>query len=121
MVDVTTAIVINRPPGAVAAVAGDPSHAALWLVHIATERWTVVEHVPAERLVLRTDEGPYPLELTTTWGPHDGDPERTIVRLRTTAEPTGARRLLRGFIETATKRANARDLLELKQLLERSR
>jgi hypothetical protein len=119
MVDVTTAIVINRPPAVVAAVAGDPGHASLWLVHLTAVHWSVVQRVPGERLVLRTDDGPFPLELTTTWEAWD-DPETTVVRLHTMGSPTGARRLLGGVLAAAMKRANGKDLLELKQLLERT-
>ena len=29
--------------------------------------YQVVEHVPGERLVMRTSEGPFPMETTYTW------------------------------------------------------
>ena len=93
-VDVLTETVIRRPRREVAAYAGDPSHAPEWYANIASVEWEtpppitlgsrmafvatflgrrlaytyeVTERVPDERLVMRTADGPFPMETTYTW------------------------------------------------------
>ena len=142
-VDVTTDRVIDRPVDVVAAYAGDPSNAPEWYENIESVEWQtppplavgsrlafvarflgrrlaytyeVVEWVPGERLVMRTAEGPFPMETTYTWAsdrrrrdPHD------------VAQPGRARRLFRlaaPFMAGAMRRANRKDLAALRSLLE---
>jgi hypothetical protein len=95
-VDVATEIDIQRPCAAVAEYAGNPDNAPEWYVNIKSVEWKTepplrvgsrlafvaqflgrrlaytyefVELVPGERLVMRTSEGPFPMETTYTWEP----------------------------------------------------
>jgi uncharacterized protein YndB with AHSA1/START domain len=90
-VDVLTETVIRRPVAEVAAFAGDPTNAPEWYVNIDSVEWQtpppvgvgsrmafvarflgrrlaytyeVTELVPRERLVMRTADGPFPMETT---------------------------------------------------------
>jgi uncharacterized membrane protein len=142
-VDVLTGIVIDRPPDQVAAYAGDPSNAPRWYVNIKSVEWTsgqglaigskmaftaqflnrrltytyeVVDLVPGRRLVMRTAEGPFPMETTYTW---DAAGEgRTRMTLRNRGEPQGFSRIAARFMASAMRRANRKDLAHLKTLLE---
>ena len=142
-VDVVTETVIARPPDQVARYAADPSNAPEWYVNIESIDWKseprvevgarmafvahflgkriaytyeIVELVPAERLVMRTAEGPFPMETTYTWEPAgDGG---TRMTLRNRGEPRGFSRLVAPLMARAMRRANTKDLARLKQLLE---
>jgi uncharacterized protein YndB with AHSA1/START domain len=142
-VDVLSEIVIDVAPQRVAAYAGDPSNAPDWYVNIASVEWEtpppvavgsrmsfvarflgrrlaytyeVVEFVPGERLVMRTAQGPFPMETTYTWQPHgDGC---TRMTLRNRGEPSGFASLGAPMMAAAMRRANAKDLAALKRLLE---
>src|SRR5215472_2185846 len=111
-VDVVTEIVIDRPAPAVAAFAREPDNAPKWYVNIKSVEWKtppplvvgsrvafvahflgrrlaytydIVELEPDARLVMRTSEGPFPMETTYTW---DARPEgRTHMTLRNSGEP----------------------------------
>ncbi|WP_433369792.1 SRPBCC family protein [Actinoplanes sp. CA-142083] len=142
-VDVLTEIVIDRPCAQVAAYAGDPSHAPRWYVNIESVEWRtpepvtvgsrmdfvarflgrrlaytyeVVELVPGERLVMRTAQGPFPMETTYTWQPVD--PARTRMTLRNRGEPAGFAKMTAPIMAGSIRRANQKDLANLKRLLE---
>jgi uncharacterized membrane protein len=142
-VDVLTEIVIERPREEVAAFAGDPSNAPEWYVNIESVEWQtprpvrtgsrmafvarflgrrlaytyeVVEHVPGERLVMRTAEGPFPMETTYTWEPAGPG---TRMKLRNRGEPSGFSKLVAPIMAAAVRRANRKDLAQLKRLLEK--
>lgn len=143
-VDVLTEVVIERPPGEVAAYASDPANAPHWYANIETAAWTtppplavgsqlafvarflrrrleytyeVVEHEPGRRLVMRTAQGPFPMETTYTW--EASGPAATRMTLRNRGEPAGFSRLMAPFMARAVRRANRRDLALLKSRLER--
>ena len=144
-VDVVTEIVIDRPRDEVARFAGDPSSAPKWYVNIKAVEWKtappvalgsrvafvaqflgrrlaytyeVVELVPGERLVMRTAEGPFPMETTYTW---EAESEgRTRMTLRNRGEPAGFSKLFAPLMGYAIRRANRKDLTRLKSLLERT-
>jgi len=143
VVDVVTEIVINRPCGEVADYAADPSHAPDWYANIASVEWLspppiqvgsrmafvarflgrrlaytyeIFELVPGERLVMRTAQGPFPMETTYTWRP-EGD-DSTRMRLRNRGEPAGFAALSTPFLVRAMRRANRKDLAALKERLE---
>ncbi len=142
-VDVATEIVINCPIKNVAAFAGDPSNAPQWYVNIKSVEWKTspplkvgsrvefvanflgrtlrytyefVEFVPAQRLVMRTQEGPFPMETTYTW--ESAPNEATRMTLRNRGEPSGFSKLLVPIMQPAMRRANRKDLARLKSLLE---
>jgi uncharacterized membrane protein len=144
-VDVLTETVIERPCAEVAAYVTDPGNAPRWYVNIkAVELKTppplakgsrmefsaqflgrklvytyeVIDYLPGERLVMRTAEGPFPMETTYTWA--KVDESRTRMTLRNHGEPSGFGKLAAPLMAAAMRRANQKDLARLKQLLERA-
>ncbi|MFY9614683.1 MAG: SRPBCC family protein [Candidatus Dormiibacterota bacterium] len=144
-VDVLTETVIDRPADQVATYAGDPTNAPEWYVNIESVDWQtpppvrvgsrmafvarflgrkltytyeVVELVPGSRLVMRTAEGPFPMETTYTWEP--AGEGQTRMTLRNRGEPSGFSRVGAPLMAAAMTRANRKDLANLKRLLERS-
>lgn len=142
-VDVLTEIVIGRPVGVVAAYAADPSNAPAWYENIASVAWQtdpplqagsrmtfnarflgrrlaytyeVIAFVPTERLVMRTAQGPFPMETAYTWQPVDDGSTRMTLRNR--GEPAGFPRLARPLISAAMKHANHKDLRRLRDILQ---
>ena len=142
-VDVLTEIVIERPPDRVAGYAGNPSNAPEWYVNIKAVEWKtppplavgsrlafvahflgrrlaytyeIVELVPGAKLVMRTAEGPFPMETTYTWQP-DGD-GKTKMSLRNRGEQRGFSKIAGPLMAAAMRRANRKDLARLKTLLE---
>jgi hypothetical protein len=142
-VDVFTETVIERRLDEVAAYAADPTHAPQWYVNIKSVEWKTppplavgsqvafvahflgrriaytyefVEVVPGRRVVMRTAEGPFPMETTYTWEPAANGTTRMTLRNRGT--PSGFSSLFAPFMATAMRRANRKDLAALKALLE---
>jgi len=145
-VDALSEIVIERPRHQVADYAADPSNAPRWYVNINAVEWKtppplsvgsqvafvahflgrrlaytyeIVEFVPDERLVMRTAQGPFPMETTYTWEPASAGETRMTLRNRGT--PRGFSVLMAPFMEWAVRRANRKDLKALKRLLEDAR
>jgi hypothetical protein len=141
-VDVTTEIVIARECADVAAYAGDPSNAPEWYANITSVRWRtpppvgvgsrmdfvarflgrtlaytyeVVEHGP-HRMVMRTAQGPFPMETTYTWAAEDVG--RTRMTLRNRGEPAGFAKVAAPMMAAAMRRATDKDLVRLKHILE---
>jgi len=141
-VNVETEIEIDRPRAAVAAYAADPDNAPEWYENIESAEWQtppplavgskiafaarflrrrlvytylIEELAPGERLVMRTDEGPFPMETTYTWADAGAG---TRMTLRNRGEPTGFAKLGRPLMEAAMRRANRKDLAEIKRILE---
>ena len=142
IVDVSTNIVIQQPRAKVSEYAANPNNVPTWYVNIKSVEWKtqppvgvgsriafvahflgrriaytyeVVELVRGERLVMRTAEGPFPMETTYTWETTEGG---TRMTLRNRGTPTGFSKLLAPFMGIAVRRANQKDLAALKKLLE---
>jgi hypothetical protein len=79
--------------------------------------YEIVELVPRERLVMRTAQGPFPMESTYTWEPSGEG--ATLMTLRNGGEPAGFSKVMAPFMAPAMRRANRKDLAALKALLER--
>jgi len=143
-VDVQTEIVVDRPVDLVAAYAADPSNAPEWYANIDSVDWQtpppatvgskmtfvarflgrrleytyeVVELVAGERLVMRTAQGPFPMETTYTWTPVDRASTRMTLRNR--GEPAGFSKVMAPLMAPAMRRANRKDLRTVKAILER--
>lgn len=142
-IEVTVQAEIARPVQIVAAFAGDPTNAPEWYVNIKSVSWQteppvqvgsrmdfiaqflgrrmaytyeVVELVPGERMVMRTDRGPFPMETTYTWtaGPSGG----TVMALTNRGDPRGFASVTGPIMERAMRRATSKDLARLKAVLE---
>jgi uncharacterized protein YndB with AHSA1/START domain len=143
MVDVTTEILIAAPCKTVAEYAADPDNAPEWYQNIASARWEtppplavgsriafdaaflgrhlsytyeIVEFRPREKLVMRTAQGPSPMQTTYTWTEVDG--ATTRMTLRNNGEPAGFSRLAAPFIGMMMRKANRKDLVRIKSILE---
>jgi uncharacterized protein YndB with AHSA1/START domain len=142
-VDVTTETVIRRPIEQVASFAANPSNAPRWYLKIRSVEWQtpeplavgsrvafvaqflgrrmaytyeVAEYVPEVRLVMRTSEGPFPMETTYTWTAEGAGATRMTLRNR--GNPAGFSKLVAPFMAGAMRRANRKDLRNLTRLLE---
>ncbi|HET9444586.1 MAG TPA: SRPBCC family protein [Acidimicrobiales bacterium] len=142
-VDVLTEIVVDRPVDVVSAYAGDPSTAPEWYANIESVAWRtappaavgskvafvarflgrrleytyeVVELVAGRRLVMRTAEGPFPMETTYTWEARTD--ASTHMTLRNRGEPAGFSKVAAPLMAGAMRRANDKDLRRLKEILE---
>lgn len=142
-VDVATTIEIARPREQVAAFSADPGSATAWYENIRSVDWRtppplvpgsriafvarflgrqlvytyeVTEHIPGVRLVMRTDEGPFPMETSYAWA--DTSTGGTAMTLRNRGEPRGLARGLAPVVAGAMRRANRKDLRRLKSVLE---
>lgn len=142
-VDVTTETVINQPVHMVAQFAGNPDNAPGWYLNISKVEWKsvpavvlgaqvafvahflgrrlaytyeIVELVHDQWMVMRTADGPFPMETTYSWARTlDG---RTRMTLRNRGYPIGFARWFAPFMTFAMRRANVKDLSRLKALLE---
>ena len=78
--------------------------------------YEVTGFTPGERLVMRTAQGPFPMETTYTWqSAGDGS---TRMTLRNRGEPAGFPRLAAPLIATAMRHANRKDLRKLRAVLQ---
>jgi hypothetical protein len=145
-VDVVTEIDIDRPADEVAAYAADPTNATEWYANIDAIDWKtppplavgskvafvarflgrrleytyeIVDFVPGERLVMRTAQGPFPMETTYTWSPTGAGSTRMTLRNR--GEPSGFSRALAPIMAPAMRRANRKDLAAIKSIIEARR
>jgi hypothetical protein len=142
-VDVVTETTIDAPLEDVASYAGDPSNAPEWYVNITSAEWKtppplqpgsriafvarfmrrrleytyeVVDFAPNERIVMRTAQGPFPMETTYTWKAVAGG--QTHMTLRNRGEPSGFSKVAAPVMAAAIRRANEKDLRKLRSILE---
>jgi hypothetical protein len=78
--------------------------------------YEVREYVPGERFVMSTAEGPFPMETTYTW--QDAVGGATLVSLRNRGEPARFAKVAAPVMARAIRRANLKDLEDLKAILE---
>jgi hypothetical protein len=141
-VDILSDVVIDRPVAAVSTYAADPDNAPRWYDNIESVEWRtepplrvgsvvafvarflgrrlaydyeVVEHKPGVRLVMRTQQGPFPMETIYTW---EARGARTCMTLQNRGTPSGFSALARIFMVPAMRRANRKDLANLQHRLE---
>jgi uncharacterized membrane protein len=142
-VDVLTEITIERPCDAVASYAANPDNAPAWYINIKSVEWQtqpavsvgskiafvaqflgrrlaytyeIVDFSPGRRMVMRTAQGPFPMETTYTWEPTSVG--RTKMTLRNRGMPSGFGVLVGRLMAMAMRRANQKDLARLKAILE---
>jgi hypothetical protein len=142
-VDVMTEIVIERSRADVARFASDPGNATAWYRNIESVTWVTApplragsrvtftarfvgrrltytyelrELEPGERVVMSTDDGPFPMETTYTW--RDAGDGRTHMTLRNRGEPRGFAGIAAPVLAAAMRRAMTNDLKRLKARLE---
>ena len=75
-----------------------------------------VDLVPGERLVMRTQQGPFPMGTTYAWTSERNGSTRMTLRNR--GEPAGFSKVMAPIMKPAMRRANRKDLAKLKALLE---
>ena len=78
--------------------------------------YELVDLIPNERLVMRTAQGPFPMETTYTWSA--AGEGSTHMTLRNRGEPNGFSKLTAPFMAAAMRRANRKDLAKLRSILE---
>jgi len=146
MVDVFTEIIINRPLTIVADYAANPDHAPEWYANIHSAVWQtpkplalgskiafkasflgrelayvyqIDQYIAGEQLVMRTADGPFPMETTYTW---EGKGEHAArMTLRNRGNPSGFSGFVSPFMSWMMKKANRKDLEQLKSILEKKR
>jgi uncharacterized membrane protein len=141
-VDVSTQIVIDRPVAVVADYAANPDNVPYWYVNIQSVEWKtpkplavgsqvafvakflgrrmaytyeIVSLVPGQQVIMRTSQGPFPMETQYRWEPSGAG---TRMTLRNVGNPGGFFKLAAPLMARAMRKANQKDLASLKRILE---
>lgn len=143
MVDVVTSINIAAPIHAVARYAMNQDNAPEWYVNIKSVEWRTpgpmtlgskfafVAHFLGRRLsyvyevvklsetemVMRTADGPFPMETTYQFEAINDNATRMTLRNRGT--PSGFSKLFAPFMSAMMRKANNKDLRSIKQIIEK--
>lgn len=143
MVNVQTEIIINKPIDLVSDYAANPDNAPEWYVNIKSAEWKTpkpltvgskvafiayflgrklvytyefVELIPRQKLVMQTAEGPFPMQTIYTWIAIDGHTTKMI--LQNKGKPTGFSKLFVPFMTLMMRKANNKDLKNIKHIIE---
>jgi hypothetical protein len=142
MVDVTTTILIRVPINILSSFARNPDNAPEWYVNIKKSEWVTpkplavgsqimftahfmgkklsytyeVTEFSENKFVMKTAQGPFPMETTYHW--EDVGNNTTKMTLRNRGNPRGFSKFLSPFISMMMRKANNNDLKKLKQILE---
>ncbi|QUW21939.1 SRPBCC family protein [Sporosarcina sp. Marseille-Q4063] len=146
MVNVMTEIIIRSPLDKVSEYAANPDNAPEWYVNIKSAEWQtgkpltigshiafnaqflgrqlayvyeVVEFIQGQKLVMKTADGPFPMETTYTWEAYDEN--FTRMTLRNKGNPTGFSKIFSPFMSPIMRRANKKDLKKIKEILEKNK
>ena len=143
MVDVITSIEIDAPIERVTAYAMDQDNAPEWYINIKSVQWLTqkpvtigskfafVAHFLGRKLsyvyevvkfsdtemVMRTADGPFPMETTYQFKKIDDNTTRMTLRNRGT--PSGFSKLFSPFMSAMMRKANKKDLKSIKQKIEK--
>lgn len=142
MVNIITNIKINSPLQTVEEFSSNPDNATKWYVNIKLVVWKttkpvvvgsqidfvahfmgkkleytfeVIEKSPT-KFVMRTAQGPFPMETTYEW--QDLGDQTTSITLRNRGNPSGFSKLFAPFMSIMMRKANEKDLKMLKGILE---
>jgi hypothetical protein len=141
-IDVLTELEIARPRADVAVYASDPDNATRWYRSIKRVEWVTpkplqvgskldfiahflgrtvaytyeVKEMTGERFVMATSDGPFAMETTYAWS--DSADGGTKMTLRNRGRPSGFGKVAAPMMTSAIRRANAKDLARLKEILE---
>jgi uncharacterized membrane protein len=145
MVDVFTEINIQCSVDQVSGYAANPDNAPEWYANIDSAEWRtekplstgsqiafkanflgrelayvyeIAEFIPEKKLVMRTADGPFPMETTYTWEAIDSN--NTRMTLRNKGIPQGFSKLVSPFMALMMKKANRQDLKKIKTILEKN-
>ncbi len=140
MVDVTTSIEIVCPIGKVFQYTSDPDNTPEWYVNIKSVEWKTskplsvgsqiafIAHFLGKKLsytyeviemtdkkfIMKTSEGPFPMETTYTWDKINENSTR--MTLRNKGNPGGFSKFFAPFMSLMMRRANLKDLKRLKAI-----
>ncbi|GAC1302053.1 MAG: SRPBCC family protein [Mucilaginibacter sp.] len=143
MVDVLTEIQIDRPINIVAGYAANADNAPEWYENIKSVEWKtekplkvgsqigfvahflgkrleyvyeIITYQPNKTLVMRTAQGPFPMQTTYNWIVINAN--TTKMTLRNTGEPTGFSKIFSFLMSFMMRKANQKDLEKIKSILE---
>ncbi|MEH7451915.1 SRPBCC family protein [Gottfriedia acidiceleris] len=143
MVDVLTEITIDCPIEKVSEYASNPENAPKWYININSAEWKtekplvigskiafqarflgkdlaylyeIIEYTPGKKLVMRTANGPFPMETTYTWSKVNDS--STLMTLRNKGNPKGFSKAITPFMSKMMKIANMKDLRAIKKIVE---